>query len=162
MNQNEKALAACPFEHVEKDIGHRPYVQQNSTDLPWVQCTCGAAGPIMATEAQAIDAWNKRATQSQPVAGQASAETLIKKFEGIGLDRHDAQLCARVIQPLFAQQPQAPAVEAVSFENILEALKSFGEKWYEENDVADYTLDQFQEAQARAIYALLTTRQGAR
>lgn len=51
-------LTPCPFEHIKKDLGHKPYIQQNSCDLPWVQCTCGAAGPIMATEAQAIEAWN--------------------------------------------------------------------------------------------------------
>ena len=51
--------ATCPFFKVEKDIGHDPYYLE--MDGLWqVQCTCGARGPISATQDCAAKAWARR------------------------------------------------------------------------------------------------------
>lgn len=47
----------CPFEKVEKDIGHQVYISENHLQ---VLCSCGASGPIMANEEHAIIGWNKQ------------------------------------------------------------------------------------------------------
>lgn len=90
-------LKPCPFEHVEKENGHRPYIQKGQYDLPWIQCTCGASGPLMATEEQAIAAWNTRAPdplvwQLVEALDEAEAITLdhINLLENQGWTRHQA------------------------------------------------------------------------
>lgn len=53
----------------------------------------------------------------------------------------------------------APSVGSVpTVEEIISTLKDFGDAWEEENDVADYTFEQFQEAQSKAVIAFLTSR----
>jgi len=54
----EVNLLPCPFELVEKEIGHNVYFDR---ELMQVTCSCGARGPIMAyTSATAIQGWNTR------------------------------------------------------------------------------------------------------
>jgi predicted NBD/HSP70 family sugar kinase len=54
----EEKLLPCPFELVEKDIGHQVYLDR---ELMQITCSCGARGPIMAhTSATAIRGWNNR------------------------------------------------------------------------------------------------------
>lgn len=49
----------CPFYKTEKDMGHNPYTQKEDNTLWYVGCTCGARGPITATEDMAVTAWDK-------------------------------------------------------------------------------------------------------
>ena len=52
-------LKPCPFEKVEKELGHKPYTLDIG-GLWYIQCTCGARGPISPTEDYAINTWNTR------------------------------------------------------------------------------------------------------
>lgn len=55
----EERILECPFKKTEKDIGHKPYT--NEEDGFWyVQCTCGAKGPMMPNQEMARKAWNNR------------------------------------------------------------------------------------------------------
>jgi len=52
-------LKPCPWVSVRKDIGHDLRIDEINGFL-FVQCTCGARGPILSTSDSAIKAWNTR------------------------------------------------------------------------------------------------------
>ena len=57
--KDDRKLLRCPFEAVEKEIGHHPYVIKSSDGWYYVQCTCGARGP-MAPRLLEVKGWNNR------------------------------------------------------------------------------------------------------
>jgi predicted NBD/HSP70 family sugar kinase len=71
----EEKLLPCPFELVEKDIGHQVYLDR---ELMQITCSCGARGPIMAyTSATAIRGWNNR-TETRAEALRDAADRAVE------------------------------------------------------------------------------------
>lgn len=56
----------CPY---CTDAGNHPEVNGNDLSAYWVDCECGACGPIKATAAKAVEAWNavSRIVEQQPL-----------------------------------------------------------------------------------------------
>jgi hypothetical protein len=78
----EEDLLPCPFELVEKEIGHNVYLDR---ELMQVTCSCGARGPIMAyTSAMAIKGWNTRSNgvANNVINRQANSFRVITMFDG--------------------------------------------------------------------------------
>jgi len=71
--KDERQLLECPFKNVEKEAGHNPYVIK-SDGWYYVQCTCGARGPMAPRELE-VTGWNNRPLKKE----LHDAETLMFK-----------------------------------------------------------------------------------
>jgi hypothetical protein len=94
--EDKRPLLACPFEQVEKDCGHHPYVIKDDGQY-YVQCTCGARGP-MSPRMLEVEGWNTRAALSAPAADQkpctlARHQRMMEKYP----DRAKCPECGTVL-----------------------------------------------------------------
>lgn len=92
---------------------------------------------------------------------KSALELINRTARSLGLEEKGAN-SLREIAEEYRSRIARPVAEVPSVEELIGALKEFGENWDEANDVADYTFEQFQQAQGEAIHALLIQRQWGR
>lgn len=65
---------------------------------PYVLCKCGAAGAQKKTGAEAIAAWNRRASNSYPklVEAREALEAMVREFENTEDEECDCSACVAV------------------------------------------------------------------
>jgi Lar family restriction alleviation protein len=89
------ALKPCPFCGGEAGVVvHRPFPDA------YVQCgECDAEGPVSASEAAAVDAWNRRAVDPALAAAEARAEKAEAALREVAARAREAAQTLRAVTP---------------------------------------------------------------
>ncbi len=62
MEKEIRNVKPCPFRAVEKEMGHEQYTIKID-GLWFMQCSCGARGPMSPTENYSVTTWNTRSKE---------------------------------------------------------------------------------------------------